>query len=288
MTEILASAVMTLRKMSGQGMMDCKKALSEADGDVDLAMEALRKKGVATLEKRSDRETSNGLVVSRTSDDGKVGVLASLCCETDFVARSEGFVATAHLLLDYGMACEAQGGVENLLATEVDARDYREVFTECVSKTGEKMEVGGFAKFGLVGSGCISHYVHFNGKIGAMVLVEASDDSVGGSEALQAVANDVAMHITATKPLALDKGGIDGETVEKEKAIYAEQVKNKPANLIDKIIEGKLAKFYAEHCLLQQPFVKDDSKTIEQVVTDAAKQAGGTAKISRFVRLEIG
>lgn len=288
MTEILASAVMTLRKMSGQGMMDCKKALSEADGDVDLAMEALRKKGVATLEKRSDRETSNGLVVSRTSDDGKMGVLASLCCETDFVARSEGFVATAHLLLDYGMACEAQGGVENLLATEVDARDYREVFTECVSKTGEKMEVGGFAKFGLGGSGCIGHYVHFNGKTGAMVLVEASDDSVGGSEALQAVATDVAMHITATNPLALDKEGIDGETVEKEKAIYAEQVKNKPANLIDKIIEGKLTKFYAEHCLMQQPFVKDDSKTIEQVVTEAAKQAGGTAKVSRFVRLEIG
>lgn len=288
MTAISASAVMTLRKMSGQGMMDCKKALSEADGDVDLAMEALRKMGVATLEKRSDRETSNGLVVSRTSDDGKVGVIASLCCETDFVARSEGFVAAAHLLLDYCMACEADGGVENLLATEVDARDFREVVTECVSKTGEKTEVGGFARFGVEGSGRISSYVHFNGKIGAMVLVEASDDSVGGSEALQAVATDIAMHITATKPLALDKGGIDGETVEKEKAIYAEQVKNKPANIIDKIIEGKLAKFYGEHCLLQQPFVKDDSKTVEQVVTESAKQAGGTAKISRFERLEIG
>lgn len=287
MAEISASAVMTLRKMSGQGMMDCKKALSESDGDVELAMQALRKKGVATLEKRSDRETSNGLVVGKIGDDGKVGVIASLCCETDFVAKSDGFVAAAQSLLDYGMACEAQS-VESLLATEVDARDFRDVITECVSKTGEKMEVGGFGRFELGGSGCISHYVHFNGKIGAMVMVEASDDSVGGSEALQGVANEVAMHITATKPLALDKEGIDGETVEKEKAIYAEQVKNKPANIIDKIIEGKLKKFYAEHCLLQQPFVKDDSKTIEQVVTEAAKQAGGTAKISRYVRLEIG
>ncbi len=287
MTEILASAVMTLRKMSGQGMMDCKKALSEVDGDVELAMEALRKKGVATLEKRSDRETANGLVVSKTSDDGRVGVIASLCCETDFVARSDGFVAAAHLLGDYAMACETES-VESLLATVVDARAFREVITECVSKTGEKMEVGEFARFGLAGSGCISHYVHFNGKTGAMVLVEASDDRVGGSEALQAVANDVAMHVTAAKPLALDKGGIDADTVEKEKEIYAEQVKNKPAEIIDKIVEGKLRKFFSEQCLLQQPFVKDDSKSVEQVVSEAAKQAGGTATVSRFVRLEIG
>ena len=285
--EISASAVMALRKMSGQGMMDCKKALSEADGDVELAMEELRKKGVATLEKRSDRETANGLVVSKTSDDGRVGVIASLCCETDFVARSDGFVAAAHLLGDYAMACETES-VESLLATVVDARAFREVITECVSKTGEKMEVGEFARFGLAGSGCISHYVHFNGKTGAMVLVEASDDRVGGSEALQAVANDVAMHVTAAKPLALDKGGIDADTVEKEKEIYAEQVKNKPAEIIDKIVEGKLRKFFSEQCLLQQPFVKDDSKSVEQVVSEAAKQAGGTATVSRFVRLEIG
>jgi len=268
-------------------MMDCKKALSEVDGDVELAMEALRKKGVATLEKRSDRETANGLVVSKTSDDGRVGVIASLCCETDFVARSDGFVAAAHLLGDYAMACETES-VESLLATVVDARAFREVITECVSKTGEKMEVGEFARFGLAGSGCISHYVHFNGKTGAMVLVEASDDRVGGSEALQAVANDVAMHVTAAKPLALDKGGIDADTVEKEKEIYAEQVKNKPAEIIDKIVEGKLRKFFSEQCLLQQPFVKDDSKSVEQVVSEAAKQAGGTATVSRFVRLEIG
>ena len=287
MAEISASAVMALRKMSGQGMMDCKKALSEADGDVELAMEALRKKGVATLEKRSDRETANGLVVSKTSDDGRVGVIASLCCETDFVARSDGFVAAAHLLGDYAMACETES-VESLLATVVDARAFREVITECVSKTGEKTEVGEFARFGLAGSGCISHYVHFNGKTGAMVLLEASDDRFGGSEALQAVANDVAMHVTAAKPLALDKGGIDADTVEKEKAIYAEQVKNKPAEIIDKIVEGKLRKFFSEQCLLQQPFVKDDSKSVEQVVSEAAKQAGGTAKVSRFVRLEIG
>ena len=287
MAEISASAVMALRKMSGQGMMDCKKALSEADGDVEMAMEALRKKGVATLEKRSDRETANGLVVSKTSDDGRVGVIASLCCETDFVARSDGFVAAAHLLGDYAMACETES-VESLLATVVDARAFREVITECVSKTGEKTEVGEFARFGLAGSGCISHYVHFNGKTGAMVLLEANDDRVGGSEALQAVANDVAMHVTAAKPLALDKGGIDADTVEKEKAIYAEQVKNKPAEIIDKIVEGKLRKFFSEQCLLQQPFVKDDSKSVEQVVSEAAKQAGGTAKVSRFVRLEIG
>jgi len=287
MAEISASAVMTLRKMSGQGMMDCKKALAESEGNVELAMETLRKKGVATLEKRSERETTNGLVVCDISDDGKVGVMASLCCETDFVAKSDGFVATAHGLIGYAKGGKADSA-ESLLATEIDGKSCQEVITECVSQTGEKMELGDFARFTNAGAGCISTYVHFDGKSGAMVLVEASDDKVGSSDALQAIVNDVAMHITATNPLALDKTGIDSETIEKEKAIFAEQVENKPANIIEKIVEGKLNKFFSEHCLLQQAFVKDDSKSVEQVVSDAAKQAGGSAKVIRFLRIEIG
>ncbi len=288
MVEISASMVMKLRKMSGQGMMDCKKALQEADGDIDNAMQILRKKGLATMAKRAGRETSEGIVVSKISEDGKTAVLATLCCETDFVAKSDDFVAAADKLAEYAMACVADEGADSILQTAIDGKKFSDILTEIVSKTGEKTDVGDYAKYKLDGAGLIGIYVHFNKKVGTMVQIDTGDDAVAQSDALKQIAADIAMHITAAKPLALDKNGIDGETIESEKSIFAEQVKNKPANIIDKIVEGKMRKFYTENCLLLQPFVKDDSKTIEQVLANASKQAGGEAKIKRFVRFEVG
>jgi elongation factor Ts len=279
---------MKLRKMSGQGMMDCKKALLEADGDIEKAMDTLRKKGLATLAKRAERETSQGLVVSKSIDDGKTATMVTLCCETDFVAKSDDFIAAAQSLTDYAFACSADTGIENILETAIDGKKYSDVLTETVSKTGEKTEVGDYAKYKLDGPGLISTYIHFNGKVGTMVQIETSDDTVSASEVLKQTANDIAMHITATKPLALNKEQIDAETIKREKAIFAEQVKNKPENIVEKIVEGKMNKFFAENCLLDQPFVKDDSKTVEQILNEAAKQAGGQAKITRFVRFDVG
>jgi len=288
MAEISAVMVMKLRKMSGQGMMDCKKALQDTDGDVEKAIDLLRKKGLATLAKRAGRDTSEGLVVSKISPDGKTAALATLCCETDFVAKSDDFVATAQILADVTLVCPADEGIENVLETSADGRKFGDIMTELVSKTGEKTQVGDYAKYQLDGPGLISTYIHFNEKVGTMVQIETSDEAIADGEVLKQTAADIAMHITATKPLALDKDQIDPETIEREKAIFAEQVKNKPANIIDKIVEGKINKFYAENCLLQQPFVKDDSRSVEQVLADAAKQAGGEAKIKRFARFEVG
>ena len=288
MAEISAATVMKLRKMSGQGMMDCKKALQEADGNIEQAMDSLRKKGLATLAKRAERETTEGLVVSKSSQDGKTSVLATLCCETDFVAKSDDFVAMAQKLTDYAMVCPADQGAENILESVVDGKKFSDILTETVSKTGEKTQVGDYAKYQLDGPGLISTYIHFYDKVGTMVQIETSDDNVAAADALTQTASDIAMHITATKPMALDKDEIDSETIEREKSIFAEQVKNKPANIIEKIVEGKMRKFFAENCLLDQPFVKDDSKSVAQVLADAAKQAGGEAKIKRFVRFEVG
>jgi elongation factor Ts len=288
MAEISAAMVMKLRKMSGQGMMDCKRALQEADGDIDQAMDTLRKKGLATLAKRAERETSQGLVVCKCSEDGKTAVLATLCCETDFVAKSDDFVSTAKTLADFGMACPADEGAENILESAVDGKKFNDILTETVSKTGEKTEVGDFARYKLDGPGLISTYIHFNEKVGTMVQIETSDENVAASDVLKQTATDIAMHITATKPIALNKDEIDPETIEREKNIFAEQVKNKPANIIEKIVEGKMKKFFVENCLLDQPFVKDDSKSVAQVLADAAKQAGGEASIKRFVRFEVG
>ncbi len=287
MAEITTSLIVKLRKMSGQGMMDCKKALEEAGGNIDEAMGILRKKGLATLAKRAERETTQGLVVSKTSDE-KTAVLGSLCCETDFVANSDDFIAAAEKLADYAIACDKDEGVENLLSTEVDGKKYSDVITELVSKTGEKTLVGDYAKFRLEGDGLICSYVHFNRKVGTMVEIGTSDSNVALSEQMKRTGNDIAMHITATKPLALDKDSIDPKVIEREKSIYADQVKNKPANIVDKIVEGKMRKFYEENCLLEQKFVKDDTKTVAQVLADAAKSAGGTAQIKRFARFDVG
>jgi elongation factor Ts len=288
MSEISAAAVMELRKMSGQGMMDCKKALQESNGDIEQAMDILRKKGLATLAKRAERQTSEGLVVGKSSPDGKTAALATLCCETDFVAKSEDFVAAAELLAEAALACPADQGADNILQTSVDGKTFNDIVTEAVSKTGEKMQVGDYAKYTLEGPGLICTYIHFNSKVGTMVHIETGDDATAASDAMKRTAADIAMHVTATKPLALDKDQIEAKTIEREKAIFADQVKNKPANIIDKIVEGKMQKFFSENCLLQQAFVKDDSKSVEEVLAQAAKETGGQAKIKRFVRFEVG
>ncbi len=288
MAEISAAMVMKLRKISGQGMMDCKKALSEAGGDVEKAIEILRKKGLATLAKRAGRETTEGLVVGKSSEGGKTAVLATLCCETDFVAKSKDFTAAAEGLADYALACPDEEDAEKLIESSLGGKSFSDCLAELVSKTGEKTEVGDFAKYTLDGPGLITTYIHFNGKVGTMVQIETSDEKTAQAASLKVTAGDVAMHITAINPLSLDKDGISTETIEREKAIFAEQVKNKPENIIEKIVEGKLKKFFAEKCLLEQAFVKDDSKTVGEVIEQAGKQAGGEAKIKRFVRFAVG
>ncbi len=288
MAEVAASDVVKLRKMSGQGMMDCKKALGEANGDMDKAMEILRKKGLATLARRAERETSEGAVISWQSQDNKEAALATLCCETDFVAKSDDFVQLARDIRDYIGSTKGAEGAESVLQTIIAGRTFQEVLTEVVSKTGEKMQVGDYARFRLEGAGIIGTYVHFNNKVGSMVHLETSDAKVAQAPSIKQAASDIAMHITASKPIALDVDSLDPQVVEREKAIYAAQVQNKPPQVVNRIVEGKLKKFYSDYCLLEQPFVKDDSKTVRQVLAEAAKQAGGQASIKQFVRFEVG
>ncbi len=288
MADISAADVMKLRKMSGQGMMDCKQALTETGGDIEDAMTLLRKKGMATLAKRAGRDASEGRIVCLVSDDSKTVAMASLCCETDFVSKNDDFIATAESLKKYMAACSADTGSEALAATEVDGVRFSDVITECVSKTGEKTEIGDYTKFSLAGDGLIGSYIHFNGKMGAMVEIETSDAKVASCDKIKQLAVDIAMHITAINPAGLDSDSIDPAVLAKEREIAAEQVKNKPAEIIDKIVEGKMRKFLSENCLLDQGFVKEEKTPVAAVVAETAKKCGGTAKIKKFVRLAIG
>jgi elongation factor Ts len=292
MAEISPALVVKLRKMSGQGMMDCKKALEESGGNVEEAMTVLRKKGLATLAKRADREMKEGVVVccEGKTPASRWASLATLCCETDFAAKSDAFSEMADYIKNYIKECKEQSKPENLINTVINGKKYSEVITDTVSKTGEKMEVCDYEKYVLPTSqpGLISTYVHFNGKIGVMVEFETNTQAVADNDQFKLIAKDIAMHIAAINPIALDSSGITAETIERERAIVAEQVKNKPANIIEKIVDGKMKKFFADNCLLDQGFVKDEKVPVQKVLADAAKTAGGTAKIKRFVRFAIG
>ncbi|MEN6307155.1 MAG: translation elongation factor Ts [Anaerohalosphaeraceae bacterium] len=286
MSEISASVVMKLRKLSGQGMMDCKKALEETGGDMEKALDLLRKKGLATLAKRADKETSEGRIVRAVGPDGKVAALATLCCETDFVANNDDFKAACEKLSQCALSVAADQGSEALMDCTCGEKKFSDLMTELVSKTGEKTQVGDYIRYRLTGPGVIGCYVHFNSKVATMLEIEASSDAVAKS--LGVIANEIAMHITAINPVALDRSSVDPAVVAREREIAAELVKDKPANMVEKIVDGKMAKFFKDNCLVDQPFVKDDTKTVTQALTDAAKAAGGTAKIKRFVRFEIG
>jgi elongation factor Ts len=251
-------------------------------------MEILRKKGLATLARRAERETTEGAVVSWQSQDGQEAALATLCCETDFVAKSDDFVQLARDIRDYIGSARGAQGAESVLQTIIAGKTFQEMLTEVVSKTGEKMQVGDYARFRLEGAGIIGTYIHFNNKVGSMVQIETNDANVAQAPSIKQAASDIAMHITASKPIALDVASLDPEVVEREKAIYAAQVQNKPPAVVDRIVEGKLKKFYSDYCLLEQPFVKDDTKTVKQMLAEAAKQAGGQASIKQFVRFEVG
>jgi len=291
--------VAKLRKITGQGMMDCKSALQEANGDIDQAIQILRKKGLAVLTKRADRETFEGTVISWESGDLKMAGLAVLRCETDFVARSDDFAQMVEAIREGVRQCDADEGRDSLLKTTVGGKKLGDTLNEVAGKTGEKVHLveKEYERFCLPTDkpGLIRTYIHFNGKVGAMVKIETSNETMAQNELMKRVAKDIAMHITATNPLALDRSGNEAKVdwakaIKQEKDVFAAQVKNKPPDMIDKIVEGKMKKFYAENCLLEQRFVKDDSKSVAQVLDESAKQAGGQVEKEkiRFVRFAVG
>lgn len=289
MAEITAALVKQLREETGQAMMDCKKALQEADGEISKAVELLRKKGMAVLEKRGGRETKEGRVVGKVSEDGKTAAMAMVCSETDFTSKSEDFQQAASLILEALVQAsdvpESQEAV-SALATP-NGQTVADVVNTIISKTGEKITIGDFSRFDLDGSGILHCYIHFNGKVGTLLQIDSSE-SVSGNEAVQVLASDVAMHITASLPSAVTREEMDPDVVAKEKEIAAEQVQGKPEAIVEKIVMGKMNKWYQQHVLVEQIFVKDDKKTVGQLLDETGKQAGSTLTVNRFRRMQVG
>ena len=266
-----------LRARTGAGMMDCKKALEEAQGDMDLAGEILRKKGIAKAEKRAGRDAAQGLVVIESSADGSTGAMIELNSETDFVARNESFQALAKRLAEHALA-KSPVGVERdaFLAETLDGKSIDETIKQASGTIGEAISLKRVAKFG----GTVGEYRHFNAQVG--VLVELAGAT---GDAAVAMAREVALHIASADPIAVNTTDIPADLLDRERRIAEEQVaaEGKPEAIRAKIVEGKVKKFAAERALMEQPFVKDEAQSIAQVVA-----AVPGASVKRFARFKIG
>ncbi|MBK6263623.1 elongation factor Ts [Marivirga sp. S37H4] len=274
---ITAQEVNKLRKMTGAGMMDCKKALVEADGDFDKAIENLRKKGQKLSEKRADRETTEGTIFIKTNADETEAFLISLTCETDFVAKNEDFQKMGNTIINL-VTEHKPADLDALKALPLDGLTVQEKLVELIGKIGEKLEISDYEK--ISGEKVVS-YVHAGSKLGVLVALK----NTGSSDA-NAVGRDVAMQIAAMNPVALDKDGVDSSIIEKEIEIGKETARQegKPEEMLEKIAQGKLNKFFKENTLLSQAFVKDNKLTIAQYLDSANK--GMT--VSEFKRVAIG
>jgi len=274
--QISAADVNKLRQQTGAGMMDCKKALTETNGDFEAAIDFLRKKGAKVAASRQDRESNEGVVIARASADGKTGVIIELNCETDFVAKNADFVAFANAIADAAIA-GAPASVEELYALEIGGQKIGEAVIEKTGTIGEKI---GVSKLEVVTGAKVVPYIHGNYRLG--VLVALSADVEGADEA----GKDVSMQIAAMNPIAIDKDGVDATTVQREMDIASEQIRaeGKPEAMIEKIAAGKLNKFYKDSTLLNQEFVKDSSKSVAQFLNGVAKDLTVTA----FKRVALG
>lgn len=280
---ITAQMVKELRDMTGAGMMDCKKALQEMEGNIENAVDWLRQKGIAKAAKKSGRATSEGVVAFMAGNGGKLAALAAVCCETDFVARGDKFQEfagrVAKTVLDQNPA-------------DAEALDaiLGEDMKEQIATVGENMTLGAFARMERKGPGSIGVYIHSNGKIGVLVDIETGSDATAEKPEFHELAKNLAMQIAAASPLAVDPSCLDQSTVEREREVYRQKAieEGKPANIVEKIVEGAVKKFHKEVCLLEQLFIRDDKKTIADVIKDASKALGDDIKVITFARIQLG
>ncbi|MBB4118211.1 elongation factor Ts [Mesonia hippocampi] len=272
--KITAAEVNKLRKATGAGMMDCKKALVEAEGDFDKAIEILRKKGQKVAAKRADRESSEGATIAKVSADHKKGAAISLNCETDFVAKNEDFIKLAN---DFAELALNFNSLEELLAADYNGITVADKLTEQTGVIGEKIEIGSFKT---IEAPFVGSYIHAGNKIAVITGLS------GSGENAEEIAKDVAMQAAAMNPVALDESGVDQETIDKEIEIAKEQLRQegKPEAMLDNIAKGKINRFFKDNTLVNQLFIKDNKITVAQHV----QTLGNDVKVTAFARVALG
>ena len=274
MSTISKEDVLNLREKTGAGLIDCKRALVDSGGDMEEAISILRKKGVASAAKKAGRDAGEGIISQSISDDRKKGVLVEVNCETDFVAKNEDFIRFS-----------SEVAAELLSDPRVDLEEKR---TEQVAKIGENIRISRFEVLEPAGNGLVESYVHTGSKVAVLISLSSdSEDNINANSVVE-MARDLCMHIAATSPVCVSREDVPTELVEKEKDIALAQAEGKPPQAIEKIVQGKLDKYFSNSCLLEQPFVKNPDQTISQLVELVSKEAGLKLKVEKFIRFQVG
>ena len=287
MAQITAALVKELRDLTGAGMMECKKALTEAEGDMEAAVDVLRTRGLAAAAKRAGRATNEGRVNAVV--EGNAGAVVQVNCETDFVALTDKFQDYAAFFTQAVLE-NAPADVEALLASSYDGKNIQEELTEAIHVIGENMQIANFKRLEVEGTGALVPYVHMNGKIGVLVSFAFENAATAEDERFIACAKDVAMQIAALDPVSVDSDSVPEEVRKHEMDIYVAQAaeSGKPEAIQQKIAEGRMHKFYKESCLLEQDFVKDGDLSVGQYVKNASKELGDELKVVTFARIALG
>ncbi len=281
--EISAALVKELRERTSAGMMDCKKALQECEADMEKAIDWLRQKGITKAAKKAGRETSEGLVASKSSADNKNAAIIEVKCETDFVSRGDQFRAFAAAVIEKAFAAKPQGdeAVQAMFSNDVN---------EQIGTLGENMSVGRLFDFAVPGEGVVGCYIHSNGKLGVLVEVTCKKPETSAKPELLEMARNIAMQVAANSPAALSRESLDPAMIEREREVYRQKTldEGKPANIVEKIVDGRIQKFYQEVCLLEQAYIRDDKKTINELVRETGKALGDELAVTRYVRCQLG
>ena len=285
MAAITASMVKELREMTGAGMMECKKALAEADGDMDGAVDVLRTRGLAAVAKKAGRATNEGTVMALVSEDGNTGALGELNCETDFVGMNEKFKAYAEKIARAAVA-NKPADLDALKASEIDGETVEAVVADCIHVMGENTQL---ARFATLEADAVCSYIHMGGKIGVLVSFATEGVDATAPEFAQC-GRDVAMQVAAVDPIATSREDVAPAVVEHEMGIYKAQAaeSGKPEAIQEKMATGRLQKFYKEQCLVEQAFVKNPDQSVAEYVDSVAKQLGGSIKVTGFKRFALG
>jgi elongation factor Ts len=275
--EITASLVKELREETNLGMMECKRALQETGGDKEKAVRLLRERGMAIAGKKAERVAKEGRVAAEIYDNGKAGVMIEVNCETDFVAKNENFQAFVASLVN-----DAKG-IDGSLA---DAAKDKVVAK--IAEIGENLIVRRNVKYTVSGNGAVAGYIHLGGKVGVLLEVGCGKAETASADLFKETIKDVTLHIAAANPQFLNRSDVAAEVIAAEREIYAKQVEGKPANIVNKIVDGKLEKFYSQICLVEQGFVKDPDQTVADMLAARGKELGDTLSIRRFTRYQVG
>lgn len=290
MADINPAVVKALREKTNAGMMDCKRALTEAGGDIEKAEALLRQKGIASAGKKASRHAKEGAVVSFIQPSGKTGVLVEINCETDFVAKNDIFTKFIKEITAE-IAASSEGDVPALLeAAGSNGVLFKDAIAATIAALGENIVIRRFARFQIAGDngGLVASYIHLQGKVGVLAEINCGNEATAKSEGFRELVKDITLQIAAAHPSVVSRDQVDAAVVASEREIYKAQVQGKPENIVEKIVDGKMDKFYSTACLLEQACIKNPDITVKDLVAAKEKELSDKISISRFVRYALG